>query len=249
MDKTGSFPHRDLIPDWEAHLEPKAPDQVIQWGSDTFRERLAFASSLGAEDQVITHFLAQVHPEIRTFTLDTGRLFPETYKLIASTEARYNLKIEIFLPDSSEVESMVKEHGINLFYASVENRKLCCAVRKIHPLRRALTGADAWICGLRREQAATRQQVRVVEWDDQNAIVKINPLWNWAEPSVWDFIRQNRIPYNPLHDEGFPSIGCSCCTRAVAPGQDVRAGRWWWEHPGQKECGLHLKDGRLVRAE
>jgi phosphoadenosine phosphosulfate reductase len=250
MDISGSLSHRGLIPEWAAHLEPKAPGEVIQWCRDTFGKRVAFASSLGAEDQVITHFLAQVHAETRVFTLDTGRLFPETYELISATEARYNLTIEIFLPDSFEVESMVKEHGINLFYASVENRKLCCAVRKIHPLRRALAGStDAWICGLRREQTVTRQQVRVVEWDDQNALVKINPLWNWAESTVWDFIKQNEIPYNRLHDEGFPSIGCSCCTRAVTPGEDVRAGRWWWEQPGQKECGLHLKGGRLVRAE
>jgi phosphoadenosine phosphosulfate reductase len=249
MDKQGSLSERDLIPQWQVHLETKGPDKVIQWAVDTFRDRLVFASSLGTEDQVIIHFLAQVYPETRIFTLDTGRLFPETYELIASTEARYNLKIEVFIPNSAEVEAMVKEHGINLFYTSVENRKLCCGVRKIHPLRRALAGVDAWICGLRRDQAATRQQVQVVEWDDQNALVKINPLWNWSESNLWDFIKQNRIPYNPLHDQGFPSIGCSCCTRAVAPGEDVRAGRWWWEQPENKECGLHLKGGRLVRVE
>jgi phosphoadenosine phosphosulfate reductase len=222
---------------------------VIRWASGTFRDRLCFATSLGAEDQVITHLLAEVSPNIRVFTLDTGRLFQESYELIDRTEARYARRIEVFAPKAEEVESMVSEHGINLFYKSVENRKLCCSIRKVHPLVRALAGVDAWICGLRKDQALTRQQVHVVEWDAQFGIVKINPLWNWSEPQVWECIKTNGIPYNPLHDKGFLSIGCSCCTRAVAAGEDVRAGRWWWEQAEHKECGLHHKGASREIAE
>lgn len=222
---------------------------VIRWASGIFGDRLCFATSLGAEDQVITHFIAEAAPGIRIFTLDTGRLFPESYELIDKTEARYARRVEVFAPKTEEVESMVSEHGINLFYKSVENRKLCCSIRKIHPLVRALAGVDAWICGLRRDQALTRQQVHVVEWDEQFGIIKINPLWNWSEAQVWECIKSNGIPYNPLHDKGFLSIGCSCCTRAVATGEDVRSGRWWWEQPMHKECGLHRKDVSRVTAE
>lgn len=237
------------IAEWQNHLQDKQAGEVIQWAREEFGRRVAFASSLGAEDQVIAHLLAEAAPGTRVFTLDTGRLFPETYELIERTQSRYKLSIEVFMPEAAEVEAMVKSHGINLFYRSVENRKLCCGVRKIHPLKRALVGVDAWICGLRRAQGMTRQQLRVIEWDEAHGIAKVSPLWNWSEKEIWDFIRQNQIPYNPLHDQGFLSIGCSCCTRAVAPGEDIRAGRWWWESPEHKECGLHLKDGKLVRAE
>lgn len=239
----------ELVQEWHWELAQKTAPEVIRWAVDTFASKLVFASSMGAEDQVITHLLAGISPRTRIFTLDTGRLFIETHELIEATEARYDLRLEIFAPDAAEVESMVKEHGVNLFYRSVENRKLCCSVRKIHPLRRALAGADAWICGLRREQAVTRQELQPVEWDGQNGIAKISPLWNWSEKDVWDFVKAHSVPYNPLHDKGFLSIGCSCCTRAVEPGEDVRAGRWWWESPEHKECGLHWKDGKLVRAE
>ncbi|MCI0418285.1 MAG: phosphoadenylyl-sulfate reductase [Acidobacteria bacterium] len=250
MEKTDDLPrNQDSVSAWQTLLAETNASEVIRWAAETFGSRLCFASSLGAEDQVITHFIAEAAPGIRLFTLDTGRLFPETYQLIDNTEVRYNRRVEVFAPNTQEVESMVGEHGINLFYKSVENRKLCCSIRKIHPLKRALAGVDAWICGLRRDQAVTRQQVQVIEWDEQFGIVKINPLWNWSEQQVWDCIKNNLIPYNPLHDKGFLSIGCSCCTRAVAAGEDVRAGRWWWEQPEHKECGLHRKDGKLVRAE
>jgi phosphoadenosine phosphosulfate reductase len=244
---TGSRNHDD-IQQWQQSLRAKPADEVLRWAADKFGDRLAFASSLGAEDQVITYFLARAAPSTRIFTRDTGRLFPESYELIERTEDRFKVRIEAFVPESSAVESMVRDHGINLFYESVENRKLCCSIRKIHPLKRALAGADAWICGLRREQGVTRQQVAVVEWDEQHGIPKINPLWNWSEEDVWQCIRRNEIPYNPLHDRGFLSIGCACCTRAVAPGEDLRAGRWWWEIPEHKECGLHLIGERLARA-
>jgi phosphoadenosine phosphosulfate reductase len=248
MTATTNSPSRYRIAEWQESLQTKQAVDIIRWAVGEFGTRLAFASSLGAEDQVITHFLAETSSQTRIFTLDTGRLFPECHELMERTEKHYNLKIEVFMPDSSEVESMVKNHGINLFYKSAENRKLCCAIRKIHPLGRALEGVEAWICGLRRQQGVTRQQVQVVEWDDQHGIAKINPLWNWPEDKLWNCIKKNLIPYNPLHDRGFLSIGCSCCTRAVAPGDDLRAGRWWWENAEQRECGLHLKDGKPVRA-
>ena len=240
-DPSNKVNNREATASWRELAATMGASEVIRWSSRVFRNRICFATSLGAEDQVITHLLSEVAPDIRVFTLDTGRLFSESYELIDRTEARYACKVKVFAPQTDEVESMVAEHGVNLFYKSVENRKLCCSIRKIHPLMRALSGVDAWICGLRRDQALTRQSVHVVEWDEQFGIVKINPLWNWSEPQVWDFIRKNEIPYNPLHDKGFLSIGCSCCTRAVGVGEDVRAGRWWWEQPEHKECGLHRK--------
>ena len=249
VSKSNPDNNRASVPSWQEFVGGMSAEEVIRWASGVFGSRLCFATSLGAEDQVITHLIAEVAPDIRSFTLDTGRLFPESYELIEKTEARYARKVEVFAPQTEEVEAMVTEHGINLFYKSVENRKLCCSIRKIHPLTRALRGVAAWICGLRRDQALTRQQVHVVEWDVQFGIVKINPLWNWSEQEVWDCIRKNQIPYNPLHDKGFLSIGCSCCTRAVAPGEDVRAGRWWWEQPEHKECGLHRKGVNQVSSE
>lgn len=241
--------NRESVVVWRERAATMGVGEVIRWASGLFGKRVCFATSLGAEDQVITQLIAEVAPDIRVFTLDTGRLFPESYELIEKTEAKYVRRVEVFAPQAEEVESMVSEHGINLFYESVENRKLCCSVRKIHPLMRALSSVEAWICGLRRDQALTRQSVDVVEWDEQFGIVKINPLWNWSESQVWDHIRKNEIPYNPLHDKGFLSIGCSCCTRAVAAGEDVRAGRWWWEQPEHKECGLHRKGVGRVSSE
>lgn len=208
-----------------------------------YKHRIAFASSMGAEDQVITHMMAGIDSSSRIFTLDTGRVFPETYEVIERTNARYGLNIEIFFPEREQVEEMVNQKGVNLFYESIENRKLCCHIRKIVPLRRVLQGMDAWISGLRRSQAVTRKNLQPVEWDSTFGLLKINPLIDWSEEQVWDFINQNNIPYNKLHDQGFRSIGCQPCTRAIAPGDDVRAGRWWWETPEQKECGLHIKKG------
>ncbi len=185
--------------------------------------------------------IAEINPKTKIFTLDTGRLFQETYDLLDLTNKKYNINIEVFFPDTEKVELMVKDKGINLFYESFENRKFCCHIRKIEPLHRALKNRDAWICGLRNEQSSSRQNTKVVEWDEQNGLLKINPLIHWSEAEVWDFIRQHNIPYNKLHDKGFPSIGCSPCTRAIKPGEDSRSGRWWWEMDGKKECGLHLK--------
>ena len=203
--------------------------------------KIVFASSLGAEDQVITEMIAGIDKRVKIFTLDTGRLFPETYETLERTTNRYGMPIEVFFPNAEHVEAMVRSRGINLFYETVENRKLCCHVRKIEPLTRAFAGMDAWICGLRREQSVTRQDMKIVECDDQNKLIKINPLIDWTETQVWHYIKEKNIPYNKLHDQGFPSIGCQPCTRAIQPGEDIRAGRWWWESPQNKECGLHKK--------
>lgn len=219
----------------------KSALEILKMVSAEFKQKIRFASSLGLEDQVITHMLAENQLPVKVFTLDTGRMFPETYEVIEKTEARYNIKIHIYFPDAQDVEGMVNKKGINLFYHSIENRKLCCGIRKIKPLKKALKGMDAWITGLRREQSPTRKDMKVVEWDDGNKLIKVNPLLEWSEKQTWDFIKENRIPYNTLHDKGFPSIGCQPCTRAILPGEDLRSGRWWWENPETKECGLHAK--------
>jgi phosphoadenosine phosphosulfate reductase len=202
--------------------------------------KAVFSTSLGAEDQVITHMLATQDLREGIFTLDTGRLFPETYELMEKTCVRYGIRIEVFFPDTGKVELMVREKGINLFYQSIENRKLCCNIRKTEPLRRALSGKEIWITGLRREQSPTRQDLAMAQWDAANQIIKVNPLLEWTEKQVWEYIHRHKIPYNVLHDKGFPSIGCQPCTRAILPGEDIRAGRWWWENPDTRECGLHI---------
>jgi len=214
---------------------------ILKWADATFGDKLVFATSLGVEDQALTYLLQREKLQTRIFTLDTGRLFNETYHLIDATEMKYHLKIQIYFPDRDAVETMVQEKGVNLFLDSVENRKQCCGVRKIVPLKRALSGNHAWITGLRASQSVTRTALEPVEWDAGNNMVKINPLYAWTEEETWDLVRTNKVPYNKLHDQGFLSIGCASCTRAVKAGEDVRAGRWWWENPEHKECGLHSK--------
>lgn len=232
--------HRD-VEKYNKILEGKTAPEVLEYFSKEFGNKLAFATSLGAEDQILTEMIASIGSKVRIFTLDTGRLFPETYDLLDSTVKRYRVKIDVYFPDAARVEEMVSNKGINLFYESVENRKLCCHIRKIEPLTRALKDADAWISGLRREQSVTRQDGKLVEWDTNNNKIKINPLIEWTNDDVWDYIRAKNIPYNKLHDKGFPSIGCLPCTRPVGPGEDIRSGRWWWEEPAMKECGLHKR--------
>lgn len=212
-----------------------------------YGSKIALASSMSAEDQIITDMLSKTGKPFRIFTLDTGRLPDETYEVIDATNKKYNIRIEIKFPDSKEIEQLTSDDGPNLFYGSVEGRKSCCHVRKVLPLQRKLAEFDAWITGLRREQSVTRQSLKKVQWDSSNEIVKISPLANWTEQAVWDYINKHSVPYNKLHDKGYPSIGCSPCTRAIEPGQDLRAGRWWWEQPEQKECGLHVVDGKLQR--
>jgi phosphoadenosine phosphosulfate reductase len=201
-------------------------------------DRLKFATSLGAEDQVLTHLIATNKFPIQLFSLDTGRLFQETYELLELTQSRYQIPIDVYFPDNLEVEQYVKSKGINGFYHSVENRKSCCGIRKVNPLKRALVNTGLWITGLRRSQSANRQLMQKVEWSEEMNVIKYNPLFDWSDDEIKDFIDNNNIPVNSLHKTGFTSIGCAPCTRAIAPGEDDRAGRWWWEG-SSKECGLH----------
>ncbi len=232
-----------------AQVAGAAPERILAWAAERFPGRVAFASSLGIEDQVVVHHIATAGLPIPVFTLDTGRLFPETYDLIAATRERYGLPIRVYSPEAAAVETLVNEHGVDCYRQSVDLRKTCCGVRKLQPLKRALAGLEAWICGLRRGQGPTRAEVQELEWDAGNRLIKINPLAGWDAERVRAFALEHGVPVNPLHARGFPSIGCACCTRAIEPGEDERAGRWWWELPEQKECGLHFKDGKLVRAK
>jgi len=221
---------------------------ILRWSVDRFRDGLVLASSFGAEDMALIDMLCRITGSPRVFLLDTGRLHQETYDLIALARTRYRLDFEVYYPQTEGVERLLRTEGPNSFYESVEHRKECCRIRKVEPLARALSTADAWITGIRRDQSVTRSDVAVVEVDETHGgIAKINPLINWSEQDVWDYIRANDVPYNALHDRGFPSIGCMPCTRAIQPGEDLRAGRWWWESPEHKECGLHIKDGKVVR--
>ena len=231
---------KDQIITYNEQLKDSSPEDILRFFLKKYKGKVAFATSLGAEDQVITSMLAGMKAELRIFTLDTGRLFQETYDLLDITEKKYKLHIKIYFPDAQEVERIVHEKGINLFYESVENRKLCCHIRKVEPLKRALSGMQVWISGLRREQSMSRNKMETVEWDETNNLIKINPLIDWTRQQVWDYIREHNIPYNTLHDKGFLSIGCLPCTRAVLPGETERAGRWWWENSDNKECGLHV---------
>ncbi len=217
------------------------PTEVMAYFLDKYKNKIALSSSLGAEDQVLTQMITSINNEAKIFTLDTGRLFPETYDLIDRTCKKYKIKMEVYFPKPDKVQEMVKNKGINLFFESIENRKECCFNRKIEPLQRAFKGLDAWICGLRAEQSVTRSEINIIEWDENNNILKINPLANWTEEQVWKYIKDQGIPYNPLHDKDYPSIGCQPCTRAIFPDEDIRAGRWYWENPDTKECGLHKK--------
>lgn len=200
-----------------------------------------FANSLGAEDMVLTDLIAKSGLPIEIFSLDTGRLPLETYDLMAAVDQHYGLKLKVYFPQSSAVETYVRTNGINAFYQSIELRKACCFARKVEPLQRALAGKKAWITGLRAQQAATRVGLPSREYDEGNKLEKFNPLADWTEKEVWTYIKQNAVPYNALHDKFYPSIGCAPCTRAISLGEDVRSGRWWWESPELKECGLHIK--------
>ena len=232
---------KEKIDQLNQQFEGQSPDVVLQYFLSGYTGKIALSSSLSIEDQVLTDLIVKIDPSTRIFTLDTGRLFPETYSLIDKTNIKYNIHLEVLFPDFTAVEKMVKEEGVNLFYKGIDQRKACCRVRKLDPLKRAFQGLDVWICGLRKEQSVTRQAVQLIEWDENNGLIKLNPLINFSEDEVWEYIRKHHVPYNKLHDQGFPSIGCQPCTRAIKPGEDIRAGRWWWENPDQKECGLHKR--------
>lgn len=207
----------------------------------------AFASSLAAEDMVLTDMILKAGLPITIFSLETGRLHKETLDVLDQVKAHYGHDIALYRPHAEAIDAYVAQNGLNAFYDSVEMRKECCRVRKVEPLGRALAGKKAWITGQRRSQSTTRAELAVQEDDAAHGMQKFNPLADWSEQDVWDYIRTNGVPYNVLHDRGYPSIGCEPCTRAIQPGEDVRAGRWWWESADSKECGLHLVDGKLIR--
>ncbi|UCS94730.1 phosphoadenylyl-sulfate reductase [Echinicola marina] len=231
---------KNLIKDLSARIGNVSIADAIAQLCELFPGKVVFSTSLGQEDQVITEIIAKNNLPVQIFTLDTGRLFYETYDLLSRTESRYKVKIKPYYPNTSSVENLVADIGINGFYESPENRKSCCYVRKVEPLKRALAGNSIWITGLRSEQSANRSSMSKLEWDEGNQIMKFNPLLDWSMEEMLQYINENKIPYNPLHDKGFVSIGCAPCTRAIEPGEDPRAGRWWWES-SKKECGLHIK--------
>jgi phosphoadenosine phosphosulfate reductase len=235
---TQQISHSDIT----AALEKLPAEGVLQWALGTFSPRIALACSFQAEASVLIDMMHRLRgSEFRIFTLDTGRLNQETYDCMDAIRQRYGVAVEVYFPDAIKVQEMVRSHGLNLFYSSIELRKLCCGIRKVEPLKRALADLSAWMTGLRREQAVTRSTISKLELDkDHGNILKINPLVDWTYGQVWDYIRKNNVPYNALHDRGYPSIGCAPCTRPVKPGEDCRAGRWWWESPDTKECGLHV---------
>lgn len=219
-------------------IEDSSLPEAVRRIAELFPGQVVFSSSLGQEDQVITDAIFKNKLPVKIFTIDTGRLFPETYDLLDRTIARYKNPIHVYFPDAEDVETFVLNKGINSFYESVENRKQCCFIRKVKPLNRALAGAKVWITGLRSEQSSNRQNMPMIEWAEDKQLYKFNPLINWTYEEVMEYINEFNVPYNRLHDRGFLSIGCAPCTRAIQPGEDARAGRWWWE-TSQKECGLH----------
>jgi phosphoadenosine phosphosulfate reductase len=231
---------KELIENLNNDLKNKSIDEVISFFLKNFKN-VALSSSLAAEDQVLTDVIFKQDKKANVFTLDTGRLHPETYDVMDATNLKYGVKINVFFPDSQKVQELYQTQGVNGHYESIDNRKNCCGIRKIEPLKRALKDVDVWLTGLRAAQSVTRTDMPLVEWDENFEVVKVNPLINWNEEDVWNYIKENKVPYNKLHDQGFPSIGCAPCTRAVKEGEDIRAGRWWWENPEHKECGLHKK--------
>jgi len=221
-------------------LKGKTAQEVVAYFLDNYKE-VALSSSLAAEDQALSDVILKHDKSARIFTLDTGRLHPETYDVMDATNLKYNIKIDVYFPNEQNVQELYKTQGVNGHYESIDKRKHCCFVRKIEPLKRALKGLDIWFTGLRASQSVTRTQMPLVEYDANFDVIKVNPLIDWNEEDVWAYIKENKVPYNKLHDQGFPSIGCAPCTRAVKDAEDIRAGRWWWENPEHKECGLHKK--------
>ncbi|RIW16249.1 phosphoadenylyl-sulfate reductase [Algoriphagus lacus] len=226
--------------DLESQVNDLSPGEGLALIATLFPGKTVFSTSLGQEDQVITQLIASQNLPVQIFSLDTGRLFPETLELLARTESKYKTRIKVYYPETASVEKLVSNIGINGFYESVENRKSCCFVRKVEPLKRALAGNEVWVTGLRAEQSTNRSAMKRIEWDEANQIIKYNPLLDWTFEEMIAYIEEHKIPYNPLHDQGFVSIGCAPCTRAILPGEDARAGRWWWED-SKKECGLHAR--------
>lgn len=220
-------------------IKALTPQEVLVYLAQKFENEIIFSTSFGWEDQVISDMIFSQNLPIKVFTLETGRLFTETYYTWNRTLERYGKEIHAFYPDKEKLEAMVTKKGPSSFYESVENRKECCGIRKVEPLNRALKGNKVWITGIRAEQSANREDMDWVEWDEAHQLLKVHPIFNSSLDDVKAYVKENNVPYNPLHDKGFPSIGCQPCTRAVQPGEDFRAGRWWWEDASKKECGLH----------
>ena len=233
---------RQRVAEASPRIESAPPQAILDWALATFAPDIALASSFGAEDVVLIDMWWRLDPDVRVFTLDTGRLHEETYEVMERVRQKYAIPIQSFFPDREGVERLEREHGFYSFRSSIQARKTCCGIRKVEPLGRALASLRAWVTGLRREQASTRTGIAAVEWDAAHGLVKVNPLAHWSEPQIWSYIREHKVPYNSLHEQGFPSIGCAPCTRPIMPGEDIRAGRWWWEYPAHKECGLHVGD-------
>ena len=227
------------IPQLLNQIEGLDIEQSIKLLADKFPQKAVFSTSFSVEDQVISHVILQNKIPVDIFTLDTGRIFPETYSVWSSTNERYHTQIKAYTPDFKNLESYITAKGPNAFYESVENRKQCCHIRKVEPLKRALNGQQLWITGLRAEHSAARQDLQILEWDEGHQLIKFHPLLHWSTEEVKQFITKNNVPYNTLQDKGFVSLGCAPCTRAIKPGEDFRAGRWWWEDDSKKECGLH----------
>jgi phosphoadenosine phosphosulfate reductase len=213
----------------------------LKYLAEKYKDKIVFSTSFGWEDQVVTHLIFSNNIPIKVFTLETGRLFPETYYVWNRTLEIYQQPIHAYFPQGDLLQKMVDAKGPNSFYESVDNRKECCFIRKIEPLKRALLGNEIWVTGIRAEQSANREDMHDLEWDEGNQMVKFHPIFDWTLEDVKVFVKENNIVYNTLHDKGFPSIGCAPCTRAVREGEDFRAGRWWWEDRSKKECGLHAK--------
>ena len=228
-----------LINELQKELTGKEIAEQLQQLTELFSDQVVFSTSFGLEDQVIFHHIAKNELPVKVFTLDTGRLFAETYSTWSKTIEKYNFAISAYYPEEESLMNFVSAKGPNSFYESVDNRMQCCHIRKVEPLQRALKGNTIWITGIRAEQSNNRQEMPMLEWDETNQLIKFHPLMNWTWGQVKQFVSKNNIPYNPLHDQGFVSIGCSPCTRAINPGEDFRAGRWWWEDNSKKECGLH----------
>lgn len=221
-------------------FEDAEPQTILEWGVSKFKDTISLACSFGAEDVVLLDMLSKIPARFQAFVLDTGRLPQETYNVMEQCRKKYGIEFKVFFPERDKIESLIERKGPNSFYSSIENRKECCYIRKVEPLSRALDGLQAWITGLRREQSVTRNGVPKVEIDPAHGnILKLNPLADWTNEQVWNYIKIHQVPYNELHDKGYPSIGCTPCTRAVKLGEDLRAGRWWWEAPELKECGIH----------
>lgn len=233
--------NEELIKELNVTFSNKGAEEVLKWTLDNLHPGVAFASSFGAEDVVVIDMLSKINPDARVFTLDTGRLNQETYDVMDDIRNRYKMNIEVMFPNQDEVQEMVRTNGMNLFYRSRENRKLCCGIRKVHPLTNMLSTLEGWITGIRADQTQNRSDSSKFEIDGQfGGILKVNPIIDWTWEEVWDYIKANKVPYNKLHDKGYPSIGCEPCTRPLKPGEDLRAGRWWWENESDKECGLHM---------